>query len=862
MGKSPPNRNRSTIALAILPITLLVGSWHLTPHSMLAQAPIDRKAQADQFQQSCQTLTQRQQYLAAVIECQNAVTAFRELGDRAREADALYKVGIVYEAVSRSWDAIASYKQALSIDETLSNRSGQANALLGLGNTYRSRAQYEWAMDYYQQAHSLYVSSNNLIGQSHALLGLGAVYQAQSNYQIALNYYEDALSRFYATNDRWGQARALLHLGQFYHVLSQNQRAIDYYKDALPIFLSLQDRRGEAESLISLGNAYAADHHPQRAMNYYKQALPLFLSIDDPQGEATALLRFGNAHHALGDYQPALEAYKKALRLFRGLDNDHREADVLNSLGLTHRQLAQYPLAIDHFKQAIALYERVGDRNGKAIALGNLGETLLKTGELEAAKNYLQQSIELLESIRGNLKADRDRVSIFEIQQDPYVNLQKVLVAQEKPLPALEIAERGRARAFVELLAHKIDESSPSEARRLSIPSPATPITIRQIQQIAREQNAHLVEYSIIGNESLYIWVVKPSGDVVFQQVNLMKLPRYTSNPFQTLLAQLRTDELELRGRSRSFETDLTTDAQTSASSEFDPQDQSNLNQLHQILIAPIAQHLPKDPKQRIVFIPQRELFFVPFPALKDGRGTYLTANHTLTTAPSIQVLQLTRQQRRREGGRGNPLIVGNPTMPKIGNPPEPLSDLPGAEAEARAIAQLFGVNFLSGSQATKSRVVERMRFAPLIHFATHGLLDDYRGLGIPGAIALAPENTPGRDGLGKINGMLTASEILNLSLRAELVVVSACDTGRGRITGDGVIGLSRAFIAAGASSVVVSLWKVPDESTNFLMQQFYQNLHQKMNKAQALQQAMLTTQQKFPDPQEWAAFTLIGEAE
>lgn len=861
MGTFSPNRNLAAIALAILPIPLLAGS--LQPYPALAQAASDRKARAERWQQDCQTFTQRQQYLAAVIECQNAVNAFRELGDRAREADALYEVAIVYETVSRSWDAIASYKQALSIYETLSNRTGQANALLGLGNTYRSRAQYEWAVAYYQQANSLYGAGDNLVGQSYALLGLGVVYQAQANYQIALNYYEDALSRFYATDDRRGQARALLHLGQFYHALSQNQRAINYYKDALPIFLSFQDRRGEAESLISLGNAYAAAPDPQRAMDYYKQALPLFLSVDNPQGEATALLRLGNAHHALGNYPPALEAYKKALSLFRGVDNDHSEADVLNSSGLTHRQLAQYPPAIDHFKQAIALYQRVGDRNGKAIALGNLGETLLQTGDLEAAKNSLQQSIELLETIRGNLKADRDRVSIFEIQQDPYVNLQKVLIAQGKPLPALEIAERGRARAFAELLSRRIDPSAPSGTPRSSTPSPTAPITLQQIQQIARDQNAHLVEYSIIGNESLYIWVVKPSGEVAFEQVNLTKLPRHTSQaPFQTLLSQLRTDDLELRSRSRSFETGLTTDVQPPDPREFDPQDQSNLNQLHQILIAPIARHLPKDPNQRIVFIPQRELFFVPFPALKDEQGTYLVANHTLTTAPSIQVLQLTRQQRRRAGGRGNALIVGNPTMPKIGSPPEPLSDLPGAEAEARAIAQLFGVNFLGGSQATKSRVMERMRVAPVIHFATHGLLDDYRGLGIPGAIALAPENIPGQDGLGRINGMLTASEILNLNLRASLVVLSACDTGRGRITGDGVIGLSRAFIAAGAPSVVVSLWKVPDESTSFLMQQFYQNLHQNMNKAQALRQAMLTTQQRFPDPEEWAAFTLIGEAE
>ena len=146
---------------------------------------------------------------------------------------------------------------------------------------------------------------------------------------------------------------------------------------------------------------------------------------------------------------------------------------------------------------------------------------------------------------------------------------------------------------------------------------------------------------------------------------------------------------------------------------------------------------------------------------------------------------------------------------------------------------------------------------ARIIHLATHGLLDDFIGLGIPGAIALAP------DGTGKLNdGLLTASEIFDLKLNAELVVLSACDTGRGKITGDGVIGLSRSLITAGVPSIIVSLWSVPDAPTADLMTKFYRNFQQTGNKAQALRQAMLTTIETHPNPKDWAAFTLIGEAE
>lgn len=289
------------------------------------------------------------------------------------------------------------------------------------------------------------------------------------------------------------------------------------------------------------------------------------------------------------------------------------------------------------------------------------------------------------------------------------------------------------------------------------------------------------------------------------------------------------------------------------------------LRQLHQILIEPIADLLPKDPNQRVIFMPQGELFLVPFPALLDANSKPLIDRHAILTAPSIQVLELTRQQRDRLASRqstnNKSLIVGNPIMPKVvtrvGETPVQLSNLPGAKQEALEIAKLFNTQAMTGAEASKSAIAQQMPNARIIHLATHGLLDDTKGLGVPGAIALAPS------GNGQLNdGLLTSDEILDMKLNAELVVLSACDTGRGRITGDGMIGLSRSLITAGVPSIVVSLWKVPDEPTALLMTEFYKNLKRSPDKAQALRQSILTTKQQYPDPLNWAAFTLIGEAE
>jgi CHAT domain-containing protein len=145
------------------------------------------------------------------------------------------------------------------------------------------------------------------------------------------------------------------------------------------------------------------------------------------------------------------------------------------------------------------------------------------------------------------------------------------------------------------------------------------------------------------------------------------------------------------------------------------------------------------------------------------------------------------------------------------------------------------------------------MPTARIIHLATHGLLDEAEEK-VPGAIALAPSRTD--------DGWLTATEIMNLGmLKAELVVLSACNTGQGRLTGDGVIGLSRSFISKGVPSVIASLWSVPDAPTASFMVELYQNLQRGLDKAQALRQAMLTIKEKHPNPLNWAAFTLIGEA-
>ncbi len=486
-----------------------------------------------------------------------------------------------------------------------------------------------------------------------------------------------------------------------------------------------------------------------------------------------------------------------------------------------------------------------------------------KQGNLVAAEKTLFEGIEVWESIREKLgRNDTNKVSIFEEQARTYSTLQEVLIAQNKTDKALEIAERGRARAFVELLARRLS-ANPAETLPANLLKP----TIEQLKQIAKIQNATQVQYSInydnfkiqgkqqSKESELYIWVIKPTGEVTFRKADLKPLWQEKDISLAWLVSLSRQSigvgTRTTVGNAANVETRATLEVVLKP----DANQTERLQQLHQILIEPIADLLPTDPFARVIFSPQSSLFLVPFPALKDKSGKYLIEKHTILTAPSLQVLELTRQQRERINQRVNSqqaLVLGNPIMPSVGQPPQQLRPLPGAEREANAIASLLNTQSLTGSLGTKAAIVQKMPSARIIHLATHGIFDDVRGLG--SAIALAPS--------GDDYGLLTAEEILDLKLNAELVVLSACDTGRGRITGDGIIGLSRSLITVGVPSVIVSLWSVPDAPTAELMTAFYQNWQKNPDKAQALRQAMLTMMKQYPNPKDWAAFTLIGEAE
>lgn len=869
------------------------------PGLHLAQAaPRSPKEQADQFLRQGAVAFQQRQWAAAETAWQQALQLYRATGNRRGEGRVLGNLAAIQDALGNTSKvlelfraslaialelkdvrgeifarsnlayayrnqgnfqaAIAELKLAFPLAQQSQDQASEFEILNQLGIAYRALGQYEAAIAQLQQSLALARQQNNTQGIANSLGNLGSAYTEQGNYPAALQHYNQALELMRSLQNPVGEAGVLQRLGAVYASLGNRPEATKYYAQSLAIARQIGDRRLEAYNLGNLGRAYFNEAKPEDGIQSLEQALGIMQALGDRGGQAALQLSLGNAYVALKQYDRAQNAYAQSLTLTQAIGDRPGEGQALGAQAILLELTGQPTAAIARYEAAIAILRAVGDRPNEGTALSNLGMALYNAGQLEAAAQKLLAAIAIWESLRPGL-SDADQVSLFETQAATYRVLQRVLIDLKRHGEALEIAERSRARAFVELIAQRLSAQS---AQRFQTPPP----TLAEIQAIARAQQATLVTYSQLTETQLAIWVVTPDGTLHFRASTLDT----KDISIEEKAEATRLGAVLGRGRSRNPANLVGATVQaTRAAVTAPPANPSptpipesterlwnrKLRSMYQFLITPIADLLPTNPDTHVIFIPQGTLLLVPFAALQDEQGTFLIERHTLRTAPSIQVLALTAAQEQRRTTQATPLVVGNPTMPRVGQPPTPLDPLPFAEKEAIAIASLLRTQPITGAQATETAIKQQLPTARVIHLATHGLLDDVGGVGLPGALAFAPSD--------REDGLLTTSEILNLSLpQAELVVLSACDTGLGRITGDGVIGLSRSFIAAGTPSIVVSLWAVPDDATALLMTTFYQTLQRTPDKAKALRQAMLTTLEQYPRPRDWAAFILIGETE
>ncbi|NEQ44834.1 MAG: CHAT domain-containing protein [Leptolyngbya sp. SIOISBB] len=764
------------------------------PLALMAQAAPE--ASPETAFQTGMTAFQANDYEAAITAWETALTGFEAADNPIQVTRTLNALAAA--ALSLSWhgDAIAYASDSATLAQTLDRPDLEAQALGNLGIAYQASGQFAKAVDTYEQALTRLEDQTEsaAIAQLYGLLG--NAYESLGDYDSAIAAQETSRTMAAAVNAPSLEATAQMNLGGLYSLQADYDTAITWYERGIAL----------ATESGFLGSA------------------------------AYGFNNLGGTYQKLGDYSAAIAQFEQSLALATETGNPMLQATVLTNLGVAFEDTGDLETALRSHQASVAIARRLEAPRLLADALNNLAHTQLVSGALAEAETALQESVQLLATLRQGL-ADDDKVNVFDSQIYTYNLLMQVQVAQGNYTAALETSEAGRARAFVESFA--ADDTVSTEPK------------IEQLQQVAKRLDATIVEYAIVPEDDftvqgrqrgqagrVFVWVIAPDGAVTFEEISLAGVDLSLNDQVQ----QSRS-AIGAYGRTRGIGV---VQADSAPSTSY-------LNELHERLIAPIADALPDDPDDLVVLVPHESLFYLPFAALQDADGNYLIEQHTLLTTPAIQLLEFTLEA-PTVTATPTSLVVGNPTMPPVPTLEGDLQPLPGAEAEAEEIAQLFQTKAIIGSDATESKIVAEMPQADVIHLATHGLLDyvdTTDRIPILGAIALAPSDTD--------DGLLTAREIANLSLDAQLVVLSACDTGLGEVTGDGVVGLSRSLFAAGAKSTVVSLWAVPDEPTAALMKAFYAELSQGQNKAQALRQAMLQTQEQYPDPINWAAFMLVG---
>jgi len=635
-----------------------------------------------------------------------------------------------------------------------------------------------------------------------------------------------------------------------------------------------------AESLLSLADADTA------AREELSGAMSQLRGTVSPRA-GVALLLF-----ALGDTaQPSIPDAPRALDVSRS-----PSATIADSLDATLASLQTRPEDVDQLVAALLARARLSRRtpaladsasNWRADAysaashaaqtnqpwlnfrtLVELADFLLEDDEFYEASHLLEQASAVSQLLRdGAGSLDETRVGVADRVAAMYAAWVRSWILQapelgsrEAAYAALAVAERGRAQALVESLRATNEPAADSCVEEAGSLTYRLVSEGRCVAEAATRAGSAVLSYMQVG-DSLVVWRIDPGGDI-----RATTRP-VTSDRLSGDLVQLRralglgSEGPELRG-SDQLEPGPRVGPRASGSSS-----QVTLvgivDRLSSTLVGDgILEGLPEG--RALVVVPQGALALVPFELMKTEDGAYLGDRNPLRYSPSVTALQsLQEAARPLDRGQITGLVVGDPQTPPVslaGTTPVSLAPLDGAREEAAHIARGLGVDPILGALATEAEVRTRLRGADLVHLATHGYAFSSRARARESFVALA------KDAEGLHDGILTVREIFEeVDLAAELVVLSACQTGLGALSeSEGTIGLQRALLAKGARSVIVSLWDVDDTATSMLMQSFYDywQLGHGLSKSEALAQAKLDLRKSGPEfdhPRYWAAFQLVG---
>jgi CHAT domain-containing protein/tetratricopeptide (TPR) repeat protein len=854
------------------------------------------------------------------LECLNqALVLQRANKDYARTAFTLGNIGDIYRSFGDYQKALDTYNQALALQVRVQDRSGEGGTLKSIALTYSYLGDNQLSADTYTQALEIFKKIGDRTQVAQILDNIGTVYRVAEDYPKALKYYDQALKLWDEQKDIFKKFVTLTGVVRVYELLKDYPKALDTANQILLLSQKQKNSFTEASAYAFLGRVYLASLNYQKALDASTKAASVSQKLGIRLFEASVLSNIGKAYNSLKQPEKAISIYNQQLALQQKLGDRTGVADTLYNIAVTERDRNNFKAAQTRIESVIAIVEdirtNVTSQDLRSSYFASIQkyyqfyiDLLMRLHKQQPDKGYDALALQVSERARARSLVELLNEANADIRQgvDPKLlelerNLQQKLDATEKR--RIELSNKPNTEAQTEALEKEIsalleqNRQLKAQIRSLSpryaaLTQPQS-LTLAQQQQLL-DNDTLVLEYSL-GEERSYLWAVSKTS------ITSYELPK----------------RAEIETIAKQFNGLLKKPRRISMGSTFgEPKDAEVASKLSQILLQPVAKELGN---KRLVIVSDGALQYLPFGALPNpnnltpqppslqGKGeqesnspplvgeglgerslTPLLVEHEIVYLPSVSTLAVLRKEiNNRQPAPKAIAIFADPVFtsddPRLKLPQQQLDKrnvndldlsraakrtgikfdrLPFTRNEADRISALFPdglrkkvFDFDASRAIATSPELSQYR---IVHFATHGILNSTQPE-LSGIVLSLFDNK----GMPQ-NGFLRLHDIFNLNLPAELIVLSACETGLGKeIKGEGLVGLTRGFMYAGSPRIVVSLWSVDDEATAELMTKFYQKMLQdKLKPAAALRSAQIEMlkNENFAAPYYWAAFTLQGE--
>ncbi|MFQ5652299.1 MAG: CHAT domain-containing protein [bacterium] len=866
-------------------------------------------------------------YEKALAACNLGIERADHLGDIEQRIEFMNLMAFVLYKMGDASRAIELLDQTLKMTHEIGDKDKEGETLNNFARIHWYASDYGQARQYAREALRIETGLRDTRGQAVNFNYLAIFSAELGDYSMALEYFRNAREQFLQVGEKGTAAICTGNMAGVYIRLGDELQAIAHFGQALATLSGMGKKNAEAAYLSGMGEAYERLGNVQQASSHYLQALAIVQEMPTQGHLVSQLLgKIGGLYQELGDYSQARAYYEQALDTDMRIFDKLIKAQNLIKIGGLYLSRKEYAKSRKFFQEALTIGEETGDVMVTWRAQAGLGRLLQAQDRYDEALQRFKRAIETLEHLRGRLRTDEERTGFAKDKIELYGHVIEILAERNDDSTdkadgeqALVYAEKAKARAFLDVvyegrIFHRLSEIPASFRQEFLITEQALEKKHSELsQELAKGEAERDDRYILERNDE--IEALQRQRRQLLEEIK-QKFPRYhqLTNPriltavdvqreiltdsqilFEYFVTQKSVFVWILTKNRLKFHTiDLSRKDLEEKLALISPLFQREkpptegrvdhrwanfrpglLHELYQTLFLEPGAGLFK-PGMEIVIVPDDILFYLPFEILVTNstadRVHYLIETHPISYAASMSLLNPELQK----GGTASEqlLALGNPdfdTAPNKGvvewlGTLSPLGSvfrggrfqpLPHAATEVKTIARNFEhPTVLTGVDASEERFKAWAQNHKFIHLATHNVVDNMQPM--YSKIILSQKDKRGEDGL------LQTYEVYNLRLNAHLVVLSGCDTGLGKLSrGEGLVGMSRAFLYAGAKSLVVSLWPVNDESTAELMNHFYQNLRKGMAKNRALQQAkikLLKSKDWRRDPFYWGAFVLMGD--